>query len=425
MPSAPAAAANTRPESGPSYPADTESNRRALTEVAISTVRQLLGVPADASQDAVLAAARGERHKLAGTLLSLRAAEGGPLTDAEAAELKRARERIARYADVWSRLTRDIPGLLVVKGMAIAALYPPGVLRSAGDLDVICPGHEEFWAAARQLADTGWELAAFTILPAQPGERVAPHLFAEFREDAGDDAEPHAVGLVTAEIFTDLRRPAWRLPRPIGSPLAATTLTLVAERWERAFRTRDLLDLTLLLTELDGTGLAELRSGLDLTGLWPEWCEAMDRIARLGWSTAVALPGARSAARRERALRAGRAVRRWCAPVRLLAGLAQAGAEDASGPRAALCDAASDLVHLRLGTRRLLAAGVPLFGVPLDEVPDAAEVADTAPELTLTTVGRHLVARTPLGSFLMAAGAVREEWLDEAGGEQPQGPPEE
>lgn len=382
-----------------------------MTQVATGTIRHLLAAPADAPYDAVLATARGARHKLAATLLSLRAADGERLTDAEAAELAAARERIERYATVWSKLTVGIPDLRLVKGMAVAALYPPGVLRSAGDLDVICPDHDAFWAAARHLADAGWELAAFTILPAYPGERVSPHLFAEFREDADGGGDPYAVGLVTAEIFTDLRRPAWRLPRPVRSPLAATTLALVAERWERAFRSRDLLDLTLLLRELDETGVAELRSGLALTGLWPEWREAMRRIDRLGWQAAVVLPGAGRAAVGEHVRRAGRAVRRWCDPVRLLARIAQAGAEDdVSGARAAVGDAASDLVHLRLGTRRLLAAGVPLFGVPLDNVPGIT------PGLGLAAVGRHLVARTPLGSFLMAAGAVRQEWLDEASG---------
>ncbi len=387
-----------------------------MTEVAISTIRHLLAAPAEAPHDAVLATARGGGHKLAGTLLSLRAVGGERLTDAEAVELATARERVERYAAVWSELTADIPDLLVVKGMAVGALYPPDVLRSAGDLDVICPGHDEFWAAARRLADAGWELAAFTLLPSRPGERVSPHLFAEFHRDADGGAEPYVVGLVTAEIFTDLRRPPWRLPRPIRSPLAVSTLALVAERWERAFRSRDLLDLTLLLRELDEAGVAELRAGIALTGLWPEWCEAMDRIDRLGWRSAVVLRGARLAAARERVLRGGRAVRRWVGPVRLLAGIARAGAEeDVTGPRAALCDAVSDLLHLRMGTRRLLAAGVPLFAVPLDNVPG------TTPGLGLAAVGRHLVARTPLGSFLMAAGAVRQEWLDEASGGHAEG----
>ncbi|MDI5962324.1 hypothetical protein [Streptantibioticus silvisoli] len=383
-----------------------------MTEVAIGTVRHLLAAPDDAPHAAVLATARGAGHKLAGTLLSLRAAGGERLTGAEAAELAAARERVERYATVWSGLTARIPGLLVVKGMAIGAFYPPGVLRSAGDLDVVCSDHEAFWAAALQLAGTGWEMVAFTLLPARRDDHVSPHLFAEFRTDAGDGAEPYVVGLVTAEVFTDLRRPACRLPRPVHSPLAVTTLALVAERWEREFRSRDLLDLTLLLRELDAAGVAELRAGLALAGLWPEWCEAMDRVGRLGWRPAVVLPDARRAAARERVLRAGRAVRRWCSPVRLLAGLARAGAEDdVSGWRTAFYDAASDLLHLRVGTRRLLAAGVPLFAVPLDERPD------TTPGLDLVTVGRHLVARTPLGVFLIAAGAVRQEWLDEVGGD--------
>ncbi|WP_369260728.1 nucleotidyltransferase family protein [Streptomyces sp. R35] len=391
------------------------------TAVTTDTVLALLEAGPRSARDTVLRTARDGRHKLAATLLSLWAAGGEELTDDQTAELRLAQERIERYQQVWERLQEHAPDAFLLKGMTIAALYPPGVLRSAGDLDVICPRHADLWACARHLAATGWELEAFTVGPARPGDTVSPHLGAEFRKPAPDPSQdPYAVGLFTAEIVTDVHGPARQLARPSRSPLAASTVALVAERWERPFRSRDLLDLVLLLRALDEQGVQQVRDDLDKAGLWPEWREAMRGIARLGWRPSVVLPHTRAAAVRARLLRWARTAVRWSSPVRAAAFAAQSGIEGRGGRLAAL---ASDLVHRRPGARRLLAAGVPLFGVPLD-TPDApTDVQPDIPlddkpveQLRLDDVGRHLVARTPLGSFLLVSGAARQEWLDEAAG---------
>ncbi|MFC1404111.1 MULTISPECIES: hypothetical protein [Streptacidiphilus] len=385
---------------------------RGALDVSVDSLRDLLGSADPASpttRDALLRTARGDGHKLAATLLSLWAAEGQDLSTAEQAELSACRERIGRYRRVWDELRLLAPELFLLKGMTVAALYPPGVLRSAGDLDVVCQSHRDFWRSARHLTDSDWELEAFTVGPAEPGAGVPYHLFAEFRRpgtgpdgEPDPEAEPYAVGLVTAEIVTDIRRPAKQLARPVRSAPAASAVALVAERWERPFRSRDLLDLSLLLADPDPADLAQVHADLDRIGLWPEWREAVRAIRQLGRPVPAAFPGTRSGAARERLLRGARALRRWANPVRVLAFAAQAGVEDRAGRFA---DAASDLVQRQVGGRRLLAAGVPLFGVPLDGPP--------VPEPRLDDIGRHLVARTPIGSFLLVAGAARQEWLDE------------
>ncbi|MGW1065167.1 hypothetical protein ACWD4F_11725 [Streptomyces aureus] len=375
-------------------------------EVSTATVLALLGTGPTASREAVLRTARDGRHKLAATLLSLWARDGEELTEAESAELRLHRARVEHYREVWSRLRAVAPGASLLKGMTIAGLYPPGVLRAAGDLDVVCAGHADLWSCARRLTADGWDLAAFTVSPARKGDGVPVHLGAEFRSPAPESSpDPYAVGLFTAEIVTDVRAPARRLTRPSRSPLAACAVALVAERWERPFRTRDLLDLALLLQHLDDEGVRQLRTDLAKTGLWPEWREAMDAVARLGPRPAVTLPGTRAAAVRARLLRAARTTARWSSPVRAPALIAQSGIEGEGGR---LTELASDLTHRAISARRLLGAGLPLFGVPLDD-----EAADA---LRLDDVGRHLVARTPLGSFLLVSGAARREWLEEAAG---------
>jgi hypothetical protein len=134
----------------------------------------------------------------------------------------------------------------------------------------------------------------------------------------------------------------------------------------------------------------------------------MRGIRRLCGPPPVELPHTRTAVVRERLARPVRGALRWCHPLRAPAFAAQYGIEGRGGRGAEL---ASDLVHRWAGARRLLGAGVPLFGVPLDDEP--------ADRLRLVDMGRHLVARTPLGSFLLVSGAARQEWLDEARGAAP------
>ncbi|MFJ5845545.1 nucleotidyltransferase family protein [Streptomyces sp. NPDC092903] len=407
--------------------------------VTTDTVLALLDAAPGSDRDSLLRTARDGRHKLAGTLLSLWAVGGEELTDGQAAELRTARERVDRYRRVWEELQEHAPDAFPLKGATIAALYPPGVLRSAGDLDVVCPRHADLWACARHLLACGWELVAFTVKPADPGDTASPHLGAEFRKPAPDTSQdPYAVGLFTAEIVTDVHGPARQLARPPGSAWTTSAVALVAERWERPFRSRDLLDLVLLLQAMDEEAARQFGADLDRVGLWPEWRQAMRGVARLGWRPTVALPHTRAAAVRVRLARSVRTAMRWSNPVRAAAFAAQSGIEGRGGRPAAL---ASDLVHRRPGARRLLASGVSLFGVPLGGGDTAGDAGSNPPAgarpddpagarppaaepvnglhldgLRLDDVGRHLVARTPLGSFLLVSGAARQEWLDEVDG---------
>lgn len=392
-----------------------------MPEVSIGTVSRLLaarGLDPRADDDELLAAARGRRHKLAATLLSLWEREGRTLTQAQRAELAAHRERLAVYRATWDALSKVAAGAFVLKGSSIAALYPPGVLRSAGDLDVVCTTPDDLWGAALLLLDDGWQVAAFTVLAARPGdtviEQIAPeqtapcHLLMEITRPGPDPAgDELAVGLATAEIVTITSRPPYQLARPPRSPLAANLVALTAELWERDYRSRDLLDLALLAERLTAADLDALRDGLNRTGLWPEWQTLTDAVAELGWPLPLVLPEAFGAALRERMARRVGAARRWSHPVRALAYAAQSGVERES----ALADRASDLLHERIGAYRALALGLPLFGVPLGDC-GGRQGAPAATGLEFVRLGRNLVALTPAGSYLLAAGACRQEWID-------------
>jgi hypothetical protein len=376
--------------------------------VSAEGVRALLisrGVCDAADDEALLDAARSEQHKLAATLLSLWERDGRRLSSAQAQELAAHRERFGYYHRTWDAIGKVAPDAFTVKGAGIAAAYPSGVLRSAGDLDVVCASFEEIWAAATYLLEDGWDLEAFTVQRTRPGDTVPYHLVVELtRPEIAHVGEILSVGLTTAEIFTTTAQRPFELSRAPRSPLAANIVALVAERWEREFRSRDLLDLTLLAARLTAHDVAVLRDGLARTGLWPEWIELTAAVAQQGWTLDVDLPEAGGAARRER-LRRTAAAARWCHPVRALGYAAQAGVDRDSGR---IADLAADFVHERVGVHRVLGLGLPLFGVPL------GAPRPTAATLELERAGRHLLAHSPVGTFLLAAGAARQEWLDDA-----------
>ena len=98
------------------------------------------GVPADADDEELLAAARSAKHKLHITVLSARESAGQSLSPEQQAELAAYRHRLGQYRLAWSVVAGAAPRAQVVKGWTIGDHYPPGLLRSAGDLDVgSCP----------------------------------------------------------------------------------------------------------------------------------------------------------------------------------------------------------------------------------------------------------------------------------------------
>lgn len=346
----------------------------------LGVLRQLLvsrGVPPDADDEALLSAARLPRHKLDITLL----------------------------------------------GWQIGDHYPPGLIRAAGDLDVVSSS-DELWQAARALRHGGWEVGAFTLFPAAPGRcsgRATTgtdtdqavtgwcHVLVELNQpsDSGYIDEPYGVELRTADVATSIRMPAKRLDGSPLRPAAASVLALVAERWERPFRSRDIYDLAVLAGQLDDADVAALNGGLTAAMLWPQMGELSALLRPCGLARAPDPAGGRRAARRARMARLGRSALLWSHPLRV-AGLLATSTVDAD--RGALADRLAHAIHRRIGAWRLLRLGLPLFAVPL---PDA--MAQAGP-MTLERHGAHLIARTPIGSFLMVAGSCPQAWLDEVSG---------
>jgi hypothetical protein len=399
-------------------------------------LRQLLisrGAPAEADDESLLRIAGAPDHKLAVTLLSARAVAGRPLRPHEQAGLAANRHRIDCYREVWSVVSGAAPDACVVKGSSIGAHYPPGLLRAAGDMDVICPA-AQLWHAAQELIKLGWQVSAFTIFPARasasrahaPGREPGPgpagnpgglEIIIELSQPSDTEIEePYAVELRTVEVATSILRPAMRLAEPLP-PVAGSVLALVAERWERPFRTRDVYDLAVLCDHLDPAERARLRTALTTTGLWPEMRELSGLLRRSGLRQAPDLPDSRKSAWRARATRLAGSAVRWSHPVRVLGYLSMTTTDT---DRGALADRLARVVHERIGAWRLLRLGLPLFAVPLPAAPAGGSPAGGSPAagppdaVRLVRLGTHLVALTPVGQFLMTAGSCPETWLAEA-----------
>jgi hypothetical protein len=423
-------------------------------------LRQLLvsrGVPGAADDESLLRAARAPEHKLSVTLLSAWEAAGRELEPAQLAELGDNRRRIDRYRSTWELIGAVAPEARLVKGAMIASRYPDGLIRAAGDLDVICPA-DQLWLAASALIEQGWQLAAFTLLNARTPEPPRRHSrggrapeisIALYQPSDSDIEDPYEVELRTLDVATSMRLPAWRLSGTPMSSIASSVLALVAERWERPFRSRDVYDLAVLSDHLDRADLAGLRAGLTVTGLWPEQRELSGLLRRSGLRPAPELPGARWCALRARAVRLGRMVARWSNPLRLLGYLCVRTVDQ---DRGALADRIATLTHERIGVWRLLQLGLPMFAVPLPDAPAPHAPASAAPPgsdppqgpastdlpqgpangdlpqgpagvadpdagsavMRLVRHGPHVIAVTPAGSFLMVAGSCQELWLDQA-----------
>jgi hypothetical protein len=348
------------------------------------------------------------------TLLSAWQARGDDLDEATGRELSARLEELAahrlrleRYARTWESIRPVAPDAYTVKGLEIAALYPPGLVRQAGDLDVACERLEDVWRVCLLLEEQGWSVDMFTVLRVGGGTAVMVAL--AFPAEHPELAKPYEVEVSTLALTGNVWRPEQRsVPHAHDAPMVKNVVALLAERVERRFTTRDLLDLALLLEHLGPGRRSVLDDGLERSGMWPEWHEAVAELAGLDLLPAGFDPaGSAARARSTRLRRVARGAAVLANPLRAATYWTQARLVDERDHPVA--DRVSRLIGERAGGERLLRSGFPLFGVPLD--PDRR-----VPELRLERRGRHLVATSPVGSFLLVSGVADASWVEEAMG---------
>lgn len=173
--------------------------------------------------------------------LSILREEGMDLPPAAAEELARTERRHDLYKNVLEALA-EFP-LQVVKGPVLAELYPQGVIRHAGDLDLELP-EDDIWQAAVCICRTVPVNAVHVSYFGMPRQLVV-NLVWEAEDSLLDPM--FSIDLTTVVLAGNQVDVGPRVTRGTFDSIDITLLALAEERFQRPFRATDILDMHVLL----------------------------------------------------------------------------------------------------------------------------------------------------------------------------------
>jgi hypothetical protein len=328
--------------------------------------------------------------------------EGTPLNAAMSHELDSALERIERYRTIAAGVRRRVPGIVAVKGLEIADLYPAGSTRHMNDLDYVAD-EARLWKLVDELTGDGWDLdtATFVIVDGRL------HVLACLRLPHKDPFSlPYGVEITTYVTIGNLAgvAPIVELPAQWRDPPVKNLLMLLYERFEQPYRARDLVDASLLMAAV--SDLPALWDEIERLRLWPEYTELAGLQARADLPTAPDPPRSRQVAvAGSRARRAGRRLAELRHPAAATAKHLQRRLVLGSNttPERLLWAAAGN----RLNAGTALRAGLLCFGLPIPGIRPDTGAATVRERDGLTFVD------TPSARFLLTAGeAVEQDAVD-------------
>jgi hypothetical protein len=362
------------------------------------------GTEPDDLAEAVLLVRRFQ-PSFAATLYSAWKAEGLELNQGLAFDLESARARIDFYRSLAGQLSDAVPGLTPVKGLAVADLYPGGLVRAMNDLDYVVTDERDLWQAVSILVADGWDIdtATFTTISG------SLHVMVSMRRPHPDPCLPqHGVEIMTYCSFGDLCGGPLLISLPAAwqPPAIKNTLMLLYERFEQPYRARDLIDASLLLASASGEQVAELMSAIGRLGLQPEYGELAERTGAAGLGPLPVPPQGWLAGP---AARAGRAVRSASQFTRPLAGAARHLQRRRLTGRPLWPERkAWAAVSRLLPPGAAVTAGLLGFALPLDGPPPAVRTA------VLRQEGKLAWVDTPVARFLLTVGdEVDQSAVDE------------
>ena len=362
------------------------------------------GEPADGPAE-IVALVRKAQPSFAATLFSAWRAEGDELSPALRDEIAIARARVEYYRSVAGRLMKAVAGLTTIKGLEVAALYPPGLVRYMNDLDCIASSEAALWQAAGFLTEDGWELDTATF--SQLGGAL--QVLVSLRRSHEDRFQlPYGIELATYYTLGNQGGipPILQLPEQWRVPAIKNTLMLLHERYEQPFRARDLIDAALLNDSLRGAELDALHEAIITFGLAVEYTELVRLTIKAGVGSLRELPGGQLTTARVRAHRLARGAGFFAKPLagtgrHLQRRLMMGHPSRAEG-------AAWEAVQRRLHVATAVQAGLLAFGLPLE---------GPRPQVTRAVLrrrGQLAWADTPAGRFLLTIGdEVSQEAVDE------------
>jgi len=338
---------------------------------------------------------RQEQPSFAPTLYAAWRNEGSSLNPAMRYELDVQLARIERYRALAADLAGRVPGVVPLKGLEVANLYPADSVRYMNDLDYAAPDEPRLWRLVGELVGDGWDLHTATFWMVDG----ALHVLVCLRQPHEDPYSlPYGVEITSYVSMGNLAgvAPVVELPPEWRDPVVKNLMMLLFERFEQPYRARDLVDAALMLEAL-GEDHSALWREIDRIGLWPEYTELAALLARAELVTVPAhpRPPALSVAG-SRVRRAGHRLAGLRRPARAVVRHLQQRLvfEQQSGPERLLWIAA----ERRLSAGRALRAGLLCFGLPLPGVQPDVAGATVRERAGLSYVD------TPAGRFLLTAG---------------------
>ncbi|MFM9449325.1 hypothetical protein [Streptomyces acidiscabies] len=275
----------------------------ALPDVTLEMLYRLLGVEDHESGRELIRRGRLISPRLPQLLISAAAREGVPLGTGTRDELRRARAKAVRYADLYDAVRAAVPGVRLVKGPSLARWYPVDLVRPVGDLDLVAGTQEELWRAARTLCDRV-PADRLDLALVRHGDRTEVFLGVKWPSEDELLDRPWSVELSTVAFPGDLAGTVPPRPALPDDQILADLLSLAEERFQRPFNAKDAVDVLMILTHRppDPGTLAEAAAAHLLA---PELLELLTFVqdsaqAPLdGFRTPLHAPAAAERARRE------------------------------------------------------------------------------------------------------------------------------
>lgn len=241
-----------------------ETKERIFSE---SGMKHAFSVPEDGSTLRLIKRIEKDAPQLLLTVLSMLSSVDVLTSDRARAEITFGVDRRARYA----RISRRLPlGAHVLKGEAIARHYAPGALRSANDLDIYCSTHNAMAESLQVASDSAPDVAQCLVL----GPNLSDYMIElQWRSMDALFREPFSVCVSTQPMpmLTYQNDIQIKLDDP-ESP-ESSVLMIAAERLERAFGPKDIIDIAALSPSCDWDVLTERAATVGLTDCFNELLE--------------------------------------------------------------------------------------------------------------------------------------------------------
>ncbi|GGK16353.1 hypothetical protein GCM10010124_06180 [Pilimelia terevasa] len=236
-------------------------------DISMDLLRRILDLDHDTALSAVESRAGRCQHRLGSTVRSVARAAGEPV--GELGDVLDKLEELRRQT--YERIVgvcRGHGATTVLKGSAIAALYPPAVERWSRDVDVWIPDPAALWGAVGELAALYRHAEARVSVIDSTGRRdwavgldwVSPSSALE---------KPYGVELMTVPLSSGAAAVGVRSNLPAGT-VHANLLLLAEELFEQEVRGRDILDAAILLDAVPADEMSALHAAADACRLAPE-----------------------------------------------------------------------------------------------------------------------------------------------------------